>query len=890
MRISLNENDWRFRPFLNGAWLHEHAVAPNTSAAGWQCGTVPGSVQHDLWQCGDIPDPYRERNSLLIEWVPERTWVYRKTFPMNEEHRGKRICLRFEGVDYEAQFFLNGTVLGAHCSMFTPATFDISDVLLWDEPNVIAVVLLPAPREQSQMGRTSLVRTHKTRMNYGWDFCPRMVHLGIWDDVHLDITGPVCIEDVWVRPQLHDDLVKADVAVETTLDAVHAVTAVIDTTIHYEGQIIASECTEHTLQAGRNTITAQFQLADPHLWWPNGAGEQALYEATVRVINSPTPAPAPNLGEGWRSRGGGDYPHTPSDERTINFGIRHVELITNETPDESAPPYTFVINGVKLYITGWNWLPIDMLYGLERPQKLERLLTLAQRAHVNLLRVNGVGLIEKQQFYELCDRIGIMVWQEFILSSSVLDRKPTEERKYIDMLVGEARQIVPRKRNHPSLVVWGGGNELESLELRPLDDDEPVIGALRDVVAELDSGRLWLPTSARGRKPFNCIPSINKDPHGLHDVHGPWHYEGLTEQYMLYNAGTSLFHSEFGGEGLTNEQTIGAIMPPVQQWPVMLASSVWQHLGTWWVRPSQWQHYFGPINDLSTLVRATQFLQAEGVRYVIESNRRRMYQNSGSLPWQFNEPYPMAASTSAVDYFARPKALYHAVARAYEPLQVSAKFATLAWAERAAFEAEVWIVNGHERTHMHALLKARIVGTSGTVYATGQHTLDVAANRSTCVAPITCALDHVQDQIFLLDLILRDADGASLATNRYLFTRTANLAPMLQVPATTLDVHTQIAADDWELTITNMGAHVVLAVALRDGRDVHAGGYVYFDDNHFCLLPGEQRTVLVDWHDVAPHDRCLSLRAWNVDPLHITNEGNSGSAAEPEPMITNRHL
>jgi beta-mannosidase len=852
MRISLNGNDWSFKGFLDAAWQHEDAIDTHPDdALGWHVGTVPGSVQHDLWQCGEVPDPYWERNSLLLEWVPERTWVYTKSFVVDGAQRGNRVRLCFTGVDYEAQFFLNGTPLGAHSGMFTPATFEVSKLLRWDAPNVLAVVIAPAPREQGQLGRTSMVRTHKTRMNYWWDFCPRTVHLGIWDDVYLEWTGVARIEDVWARPRLNDDFSRANITVAIKLSSLHQTTAVIETSIEYAGHTVASRRMEHDLLAGETDITLQVEIDDPQVWWPNGYGEPALYQATVRVVDQAEL-------------------HEVSDQQEINFGIRRVELVPNDTPDTTAPPYTFVVNGVKLYITGWNWVPIDVLYGVERPAKLERLLTLAQRAHVNLLRVWGGGLIEKECFYDLCDRLGIMVWQEFILSSSAADRKPSEDPQYITMMVKEAQGIIPRKRNHPSLVIWCGGNELESLNKLPLDDREPVLAALRDVIKQLDPDRHWLSTSALGRKPFNGLSSITNDPHGLHDVHGPWHYGGLTEQYTLYNAGTSLLHSEFGAEGLTNLKTLNAIMSPAQRWPPMLRNPVWQHLGAWWVREANWHEIFGPINDLPTLVRATQFLQAEGVRYAIESNRRRMYQNSGSLPWQFNEPYPMAACTSAVDYYAQPKALYHAVARAYEPLHITAKFPTLAWAGKSLFEAEVWVTNALEQAFEHAVLETRIIGASGKVYQQQRSIFPFGANSATYAAAVQWPLAGLHEDIFFLDLRLTNPNGTSLSINRYLFSRTGNLQPMLALLPTTLAVHKEDAGEDWTVTVTNTGDHAALFVRLEDGRDVHAQGYAYFDRNHFCLLPGEQRTVAVEWKDVAHKERCVAVEAWNVDRICVS--------------------
>ena len=363
----------------------------------------------------------------------------------------------------------------------------------------------------------------------------------------------------------------------------------------------------------------------------------------------------------------------------MSFGIRRIEMLPNDTPDPTARPYTFSVNGRKIYAKGWNWVPMDVLYGVERPAKLERLLQLARRAHVNLLRVWGGGLIEREAFYDLCDRYGIMVWQEFIQSSSGVDNCPSDDPAFVAMMVGEAERIIPRKRNHPSLAVWCGGNELMPAPEQPADDSLPVLAALHDVVRRLDADRHWLPTSASGRLSSNSLVNIAQDPLGMHDVHGPWEHQGLTGQYALYNQGASLFHSEFGVEGYTNLKTIEAHVAPAHRWPATRDNPVLYHTASWWIKEATIRETFGEVPDLPHLVLASQFLQADGLRYAVEADRRRQYRNSGTLPWQFNEPFPNVACTSAVDYHAQPKPVYYAVARAYEGLHVSARFATQAW-------------------------------------------------------------------------------------------------------------------------------------------------------------------------------------------------------------------
>lgn len=862
--ISLNGSDWVFKEFYGEDWRWRNSHMPESrDQRHWRVGSVPGCPYHDLWQLGEIPDPYVERNSLLCEWVSQRTWLYKKTFIVDEEIKGQHVWLNFEGVDYQAEFFLNGESLGTHIGMFTPAGFDVTNKLHYGEKNLLAVVIEAAPHEEPQVGRTSRVRTLKTRMNYWWDFCPRLIHLGIWDDVYLKVTGPVRVTNVFVRPQLSPDFRCADVSVSAELDSVVAGTADLEVILRYAGEVIAHERIHHMLEVGQTTLETCLDVMNPCLWWPNGHEEQELYEAEVRLVRPSADEIDPEEED-------------ISDVHTVNFGIRQIRLAPNESADPAALPYTFIVNGHKLYAKGWNWVPMDVMYSVSRPAKLERLLTLAKRAHVNLLRIWGGGLIETEFFYEQCDRLGIMVWQEFIQSSSGIDNIPSTSEEYAQAITEAAEQIVARKRNHPSLAIWCGGNELSGGAEQPLDDSHPVLEGLKSVVKRLDPDRLWLPTSPSGRVFSNSLDMIAIDPSALHDVHGPWEYQGVTGQCDLYNRGTSLLHSEFGVEGITNLRTLNATMGKEHQWPVTLDNPSWFHRGAWWVKRPMWDRTFGELNSIEELLRATQFTQADGLRYALESDRRRKYQNSGTLPWQFNEPYPMAACTSAVDYYARPKPVYYAVRRAYAPVLVSARFPTLAWEGCEQFEAEAWVCNSHETPYGDVTLQMQLLGTRGDVYTARTAPILFESNCAARVAVLQEPLKHIPEDVFFLDLQLLDSGGVLLCSSRYVFSRTATLEPLFACPATTVSISSSMREDEQFLTLTNDGETAAMFVWLEDARDLNAPGYVYFEDNYFCLLPNESRTVTITWTDVPREERRLDIAGWNTEriSLDLSSQGD----------------
>jgi beta-mannosidase len=663
--ISLDGDDWQLRGFLGDEWQW-HVNKP-WDTPGWLPARVPGSVLDDLWRAGEVPDPYHERNSLLAEWVPERAWIYRRRID------GDGGGVRFDGIDYTATVFVDGQQVGEHEGCFTPFEVEVPA-----GEHVLAVVVHPAPESEAQVGRTSRVRVHKPRMNYGWDFCPRMIHQGIWRSVTLNPA-----REVLPTVRLEDGV----------------------GTVEIDGELV-------------------LRVESPRLWWPNGLGEQHVYEV-----------------EGFR------------------VGFRTVEL----------DDYALVVNGIRTPIKGWNWCPLDPLYGVPRPEKLRRLLELVAGSGANLVRVWGGGLVETPEFYDECDRLGLLVWQEFSQSSSGLESTPSDDPEFVALLEQEAREIVRRLRRRPSLAIWCGGNELDG------DDATPALAALRTVVRELDPERVWLPTSPLGEK----------------DVHGPWEHQGLRRHYEHYDTRTSLLHSEFGVEGMTNRRALEELIDDEHRWPADRTNPLYEHLGAWWNNaPLVREAFGGRILDLETMRRASQWLQYDGLRYAVEATLRR---GAGVIPWQLNESYPNAWCTASVDWHGDPKPAYWGVKRAYLGAP-SASFATCLWGG----EVEV-------RARIFGDVTARIVDLEGGV---------VAEAREEIAAP----LDAIGTDVFVLDLEGR---------NRYVMTTTENLAPLLDLPQAELSI--QRASNT--VLLTNVGGVAAVGVLAGDVID---------------LFPGESREVELD--------------------------------------------
>ncbi|WP_369200404.1 hypothetical protein [Streptomyces sp. PU-14G] len=828
------DDGWQVRGCLGDTWRWLCGPGRPSGEPGWLPARVPGTVLDDVHRAGLVPDPYTGRNSLAAEWVPQRTWLYRRSLRVSGLTPGRRALLRFDGVDHGATVLLDGEEVARHADMFTPFEVEVTDRLADGEEHLLAVAVHPAPHSEPQVGRTDRVRLHRPRMDHGWDFCPRLVHQGIWRPVTLEVAGPSRLAGVTVGALPTQDGESGSVRVEARTDADSA-GCTLRVRVHApEGGGLVARA-EQQVTPGATTVEAT--VPRPRLWWPNGHGEQPMYT----VVTTLTDAAGRAVGT----------------HRT-ETAFRRLRLVATPGAPGDALPYTLQVNGRRVHLKGWNWVPPDARYGVPRPELEEHLLRLAADAHVTLLRVWGGGLIGSEDFYRSCDRLGLLVWQEFLLSSSGIDSVPAADEEYVRRVERAARTLVPALRHHPSLAVWGPGNELQDTARgEPLTEaDSPVIAALAGVVAALDPDRAWLPGSPSG-------------PGGAHDAHGPWEHQGLERHHAHYDGLTCMLHSEFGVEGMANKRTWQAVVPPGERWPTGLDNPVMAHLGAWWNNTPLVRASFGDrIADEDTMRRASQQLQYDGLRYAVEAHLRRAPRSSGVIPWQFDEPFPNAWCTAAVDHRGDPKPAYHGVRRAYRPDHVCARFPTQAWGGRDEFTAELWSWT-RAAPFEECTVTARLLDMHGTVHAARTFTAGrppdtgpPSSLRPAHAGVLRLPLAALPDGLSLLDLSLEGPDGTQLAGNRYLHSSTSDLAPLLDLPPAHVDAEADTALAAVELRHT--GGPAALGLYLSDARPYDAPGWAVFADNMLDLLPGETARVPVQWRAAPATGRAAALEGWNL--------------------------
>jgi beta-mannosidase len=799
--LSLSGTGWSVREALGETWRW-HVAAPlpearnnvadaaarEALAPGWLAATVPGSVIDDLHRAGELPDPRVGRNSRAAEWVAERHWVYRRRVDVPET--GAPLVLEFDGIDPGGIVFWDGVELGSVHGLNHSARFELVDVAVG--AHVLAVVVLPAPASEPQVGRTERVTLLAPRMGYGWDFVPRLLHQGIWKDVRLRIgTSPV--------PTVRVEL----------LGGVGLVFVDGSAELWRGGEVVA-------------TGTSVIEVRDPALWWTAGYGEPALYELRVG-------------------------------EHALPVGFREVSMRPNEGGPADALPYTAVVNGVPVPLVGWNWVPADAQYGSITTERVEHLVGLAAASGARILRVWGGGLIESEQFYAACDRAGIFVWQEFSQSSSGMQSAPSTDPAFVEHVRAEAREVVPRLTHHASLLMWGGGNELDEGGV-PLDEERsPALAALRDEVARLDPGRHWVATSPTGPVFHNRLDVIAAAPDDQHDVHGPWEHQGLVAHHTLYDAGTSLAHTEFGVEGMTNRRALEALVPEADRWPTGRENPVYRHLGDWWNNTTLVQEVFaGRLDSVELVRRASQWLQSTGLQYAVEADRRRWPRASMVIPWQLNESYPNAWCTSAIDFLGEPKPVFHAVTRAFARERVTVRVDRTAWAGQATARAEAWVWSEPGRAAGSVTLRAR--GIDGSILAEATSETEVVGH-PVAVAQLVIAAP--------VGLFLWEAEwfvgGDSIDREVVLATGDEHLAALLDLEQAELAV----TAVDGTVTVSHIAGPVVVGLGLVDARPAHARGFVTVTGDPRPLLPGQTRSF-------SASPGAFSLESFNTDPRPVS--------------------
>ncbi|MHB0859495.1 MAG: glycoside hydrolase family 2 protein [Anaerolineae bacterium] len=619
-------HQWRFHGVTDIDQAHGVEVPPTPAA-------VPGSVQAALHQAGLLPDWNVGEQPRACEWVENRHWGYQVALPSAWLREGRRVRLRCLGLDYQGHILLNGNEAGSFCGTHIPHVVDLSP-LLKEGDNLLQIVFVEPPRYLGMFGYTSEIRAWKPRFSYTWDWCPRLVQTGIWDAVYLDVSDGreiedlACVTDVDPQTDLGTLTVRGVVRGEPGCRVQVSLAGA-------EGVICQAELPLSQFAAHGLT----WQNLPVALWWPNGQGDQPLYSLLCRLL---------------------DAQNGVLDEQTRTLGFKRVEWQANEGAPPEADPWICAVNGRPLFLQGVNWTPIRPHFADVGEIDYRQRIQLYRDLGCNVLRVWGGAFVEKECFYRLCDELGLLVWQEFPLSSSGTENWPPEDPVSIAGMAEIATHAIARCRHHVSLLVWCGGNELQGAldgnkvgRGKPVDLTHPLIRRLAEVVATCDPTRRFLPTSGSGPRHYG------QDDFGLGvhwDVHGPWRADGdLAAWEAFWRQDDALIRSEVGAPGASSVEIIRRYRGALPEMPATEDNPLWRRV-YWWI---EWDTFVRETGreprDLDEYVAWSQQRQAQLLAIAARTTKARFPYCGGFIVWMGHDCFPCAANTSIVDYGGCPK-------------------------------------------------------------------------------------------------------------------------------------------------------------------------------------------------------------------------------------------
>ncbi|MCE5258740.1 MAG: hypothetical protein LLG44_06710 [Chloroflexi bacterium] len=655
MLLDLSKLEWTLIGWLPNTWawmgdkqaidLRRYQCTPVIPAV------VPGSVQDDLLRAGLIPDWNVGLNSLQCEWVEHRHWEYRCQVQLPAGWAGQRVTLHAEGLDYAGFVLVDGRQVAEFSGSHIPHEFDLTDVLQGGEHR-LSLIFTEAPHEQGQIGYTSRSHYFKSRFNYGWDWCVRLVPLGIWDNLWLLTAGDVRLNAC--LPQTHYDSTQGigSLGFRIQVSSSAAQQLHCRVTVRDGGEPIYSTVLDCTFGAGKSETALELPgsfRVEP--WWPSGMGEQKLYQATLALE---------------------DLDGITLDSWSGQVGFRHIRWLPCEGAPANAEPWICEVNGMPLFLQGANWVPIRMTYGSVTPAMYDKLLTTYAQVGFNLLRVWGGGVLEKEVFYNRCDELGLLIWQEYPLSSSGIDNVPPHMPESLAALAEIARSYIWRRGGHASLLCWCGGNELfyeKGLSKpKPVDNSDPCIAILAGLSAELTPHTRFLSSSPSGPSMWFDAELAGQGMH--HDVHGPWAVpESMAAWKEYWDKHDALFVSEVGVPSCSPAKMLRDYAGNMDPWPPTADNPYWLYRAPWWIEWDQLApvYHFSVDNpELERFVAASQELQAEALVYLVRKCKERFPRCGGVMLWHGHDLYPCPSNNSVIDYDGVPKPAALALSEVYK--------------------------------------------------------------------------------------------------------------------------------------------------------------------------------------------------------------------------------
>jgi beta-mannosidase len=802
----------RLLPLHTAPWKFRDVTRPSP----WRDAVVPGCVHRDLRRHGLIPDPFHGTNELGLQWIEEHDWEYTTVFSVSSgllaEEKVELVC---DGLDTVATVSLNGRIVARTENMFLGQRWDVRKFLR-PGANRLTVSFGSAMRYirthrtahtsrecNDPVGRCQVIR--KQPCQFGWDWGPRFVSAGIWRDIRLEAWSGNRLDGVRLE-QRHS----ADGTV--TLRA----------TPEFVRNAPGHRC-RHRLTLGGQVVAeghgTEVRIEQPQRWWPSGHGAQPLYVLELEF----TGRDGAPLGS-WARR----------------LGLR--TLVLDRSPDPAGGEhFRFIVNGRPLFAKGANWIPAHSFVAGLRRADYARDLRAAAAAHMNMIRVWGGGIYESEHFYDLCDELGLLVWQDFMFACDLYPGDAAFRRS----VRAEAAHQVRRLRHRTCLALWCGNNEIEQINPELLQRprlrrnyDHLFLHDLPAVVARHDGVTAYWPSSMH--RPDGALDHRAGERGGDTHYWDVWHHRKPVKDYEQYRF---RFVSEFGMQSYSSPETNATFCPPddANIFGAAMENHQKNRAGNQIILDYVSRRYRFPKSQ-DDLIYLSQINQAHCMQVGVEHWRRHMPHCMGALYWQLNDCWPVA-SWSSIEFTGHWRALHHAARRFFAPLLVSAHVpgdeTTITGNYRRSTVAEVHLhtvsdapatVRGRLRWDLFHVDGRRLSGGAKAVTlrygeSVRQRTLDLAR-------PIAA---HGRDRLVLR--LALDVGGARVSEESVF------LAPprFVDLPRARTSVQVRLLTPD-EAVLTFTSDAIQHRFAFELPGIPHQA-----DDNYFELYPGEPKSVRVEF-------------------------------------------
>ncbi len=836
------------RPNFSSFWT----AGPRPTSLAWYRATVPGTVLTTLVNNQVYPEPlYGENNrpNIIPDSLARTSYWYHTELTVPAAFAGRRVWLNFEGINYIAEIWVNGTRVGDIKGAFQRGQFDVTALVTAGQPAGVAVYISPPANAGDPWEKTVangrgpnggvLSKDGPTFLAaLGWDWIPgiRDRNIGIWRQVTLSASGPVLVVDPFVTTELPlPSTAYADVTIETRVRNVSDAP---------QSGVVSGRLGDIAFQSGAVTVPAHgtqvvrlspattpaLRVRDPKLWWPNGYGEPNLYALSLSfTLNG-----------------------APSDTRTLNVGIRQVAYFA-----DGSTNLTLSVNGVPVFAQGGNWGMDEAMKRIPR-ERLEAEIRMHQLAHYTIIR-NWVGQSTSEDLFDLCDRYGIMVWDEFFEPNPNNNGRPngstdaSDDVRDIPMYLANVRDTLLRYRNHPSIVIWCGRNEGDP----PVELDHGNAA----IVKELDPTRYYQSSSTSG--------------HGVIS-NGPYHWQ-LPKEYYIGESGNpgnkpleEAFKTEIGSASIPTLEALQAMMPEKDWFDQNFPNDDWaEHdLVTGNGNPAIFPFQtglakrYGAYASLPEFARKAQLADYETFRAMYEAHLSRLFAPCTALITWMSVPAQPCLLWQIMDYSLEPCASFFAVQKACEPIHLMMT--------QDNFHA--YVVNHTPQALTGYTVRLRVFNLDGAPQTDDSFPVPSApASRAADLGEIM--FPAKSSPVHFVKLELADAAGKIVSDNFYWHETVAdNLTALDTMPEVTLDPkmvrHDAAGKVLLDVTLSNPTTHIALMthVQLRNRRTNARVLPAYYTDNYVSLLPGESKTITIEAAAAAlgADEPLVMLDGWNV--------------------------